>query len=120
MKKLRLKFYPGLAKSKEGKKEKAQQRGKASKESRSAAVEVSLNGDTGDDETSSLFGEASKFHKPGEYTVDQDTGHITWFVISFNLICFQPGYSGMYLIIHLHICLSCLIISHQTKIFQFL
>ena len=89
MKKLRLKFYPGLAKSKEGKKEKAQQRGKASKESRSAAVEVSLNGDTGDDETSSLFGEASKFHKPGEYTVDQDTGHIIWFVISFNLICFS-------------------------------
>ena len=64
--------------------------GKPAKESRSAAVEVSLNGDTGDDETSSLFGEASKFHKPGEYTVDQDTGHITWFVISFNLICFQP------------------------------
>ena len=59
-------------------------------ESRSAAVEVSLNGDTGDDETSSLFGEASKFHKPGEYTVDQDTGHIIWFVISFSLICFQP------------------------------
>ena len=50
-------------------------------DSRSAAVEVSLNGDTGDDETSSLFGEASKFHKPGEYTVDQDTGHITWFAV---------------------------------------
>ena len=47
-----------------------------------------MNGDTGDDETSSLFGEASKFHKPGEYTVDQDTGHIIWFVISFNVICF--------------------------------
>lgn len=39
--------------------------GKPAKESRSAAAEVSLNGDTGDDETSSLFGEASKFHKPG-------------------------------------------------------
>ena len=40
-----------------------------------------MNGDTGDDETSSLFGEASKFHKLGEYTVDQDTGHIIWFVV---------------------------------------
>ncbi|XP_066030444.1 glutamine--tRNA ligase-like [Pocillopora verrucosa] len=40
--------------------------GKPAKESHPAAVEVSLNGDTGDDETSSLFGEASKFHKPGE------------------------------------------------------
>ena len=70
MKKLRLKFYPGLAKSKEGKKE------KASKESRSAAVEVSLNGDTGDDETSSLFGEASKFHKVGEYSSGYRPHHI--------------------------------------------
>ena len=78
MKKLRLKFYPGLAKSKEGKKEKAQQRGKASKESRSAAVEVSLNGDTGDDETSSLFGDASKFHKLGEYSSGYRPHHIVY------------------------------------------
>ena len=41
-----------------------------------AAVEVSLNGDTGDDETSSLFGEASKFHKPGEYSSGYRPHHI--------------------------------------------
>lgn len=40
--------------------------GKVAKESHPAAAEVSVNGDAGDDETSSLFGEASKFHKPGE------------------------------------------------------
>ncbi|XP_078343273.1 glutamine--tRNA ligase-like isoform X2 [Oculina patagonica] len=40
--------------------------GKPAKESRSAPAEMQVNGNADDDEANSIFGEASKFHKPGE------------------------------------------------------
>lgn len=59
-----------------GKESKPNKEGKSVKE---PATVVQANGDTGDDEASSIFGEASKFHKPGEnyttpgYVVTQNT-----------------------------------------------
>ncbi|CAH3145871.1 unnamed protein product [Porites evermanni] len=40
--------------------------GKKTKESSSVSAELQVNGEAEDEDTNSLFGEASKFHKPGE------------------------------------------------------
>lgn len=48
------------------KESKPSKEGKAAKESRSAPVEMQVNGDAEEDEANTMLGEASKFHKPGE------------------------------------------------------
>ncbi|XP_068758276.1 glutamine--tRNA ligase-like [Montipora capricornis] len=55
-----------MQKQKAVKDPKPSKEGKATKEVSSAVVESQVNGDAEDEEANSIFGEASKFHKPGE------------------------------------------------------
>lgn len=55
-----------MQKQKAVKDPKPSKEGKATKEVSSAVVEPQVNGDAEDEEANSIFGEASKFHKPGE------------------------------------------------------
>ncbi|XP_068757738.1 glutamine--tRNA ligase-like [Montipora capricornis] len=55
-----------MQKQKAVKDPKPSKEGKATKEVSSAVVQPQVNGDAEDEEANSIFGEASKFHKPGE------------------------------------------------------